>query len=232
MKPKKQTKDLKVRAFSLIEILVVVAILAILIALLSPAISGALRKGNETQRLTAIREIGSMIHLYSTENSGNLPGPLWPGQIPVYDPARDGRLAGFLAPFLDLDADGGAVTVSQFLPPALDRGRPQGVTDENFRTYVMNMSVRDREQEWFSPWGNLAGETDETPPTPVNHATLAARTPPVWGFSEADQTHPRVASAPWEANTIPEPLSRGGRLAWFFDGSVTVLRNEEIETPL
>jgi len=218
---------LKTRAFSLLEMLVVVALLAILIALLSPAISGALRKGRETQRLASIREIGSMIHLYSTDRSGSLPGPLWPGQIPVYDPDRDGRLVGVLAQYLGLGPEQGVVPVPLLLPQALDQSRPAGVADVDFRTYVMNMAIRDREDEWFNPWGSLAGAGLP----PVNLPTLAARTPPVWGFSEADQLHPRVASAPWGANTIPKPLSRDGRLAWFFDGSVAVIKNQDIDTP-
>lgn len=226
------------RAFTIVELLVVVIIIGILAALLVPAVSGVLKRGQQTARLSAMREIGSMIHLYATDRAGTLPGPLWPGQIPVFDPTRAGRLVslGVLAQYLNLNEQSPIQTVALLLPRGLSTARPTGLADSDFRTYVMNMEVRDRDDEWFNPWGSqVAGQESE----PVNLAMLSSRSPAIWGFSEADQKHPRVASAAWSASTIPDPLDMSAnkagdrvpsRLAWFFDGSVGNLVNEDIET--
>jgi len=218
-------RKMKGSGFTLVELLVVIAILAILAAFLTPVVTTARQRAEGTQRLAGLRDIGSMIHLHTVDSQGRLPGPLWPGQVPVYDPQRAGRLAGELAPYLGLDPADGVTTVPLLLPQALDRNRPPGVADVDFRTFVMNLFVRDGDEDWLQPWGDARVELP-----PLNIATLATRAPAIWGFSEADQSHPRVAGSPWGANTIATPLPKN-RLAWFFDGSIAPLKNEDIESP-
>jgi prepilin-type N-terminal cleavage/methylation domain-containing protein len=212
------------RAFTLVELLVVLAIIGVLVALGLPVLRTVLQRGEVAARTNSLRGIGSLVTLYATDNQSRLPGPLWPGQIGVYDTAFEGRLVLFFANYLDLAEENGAVEVPLFLPRGLTSRRPTGVEISNFRPYVVNMRAEDRDGEEVNPWGNLA---DAEPGAPFNLPALSARVPAVWAISEADQTHPRVSGAAWRANTMAEPAA-GGRLAWFFDGRVQALPNDEI----
>jgi prepilin-type N-terminal cleavage/methylation domain-containing protein len=63
-------KTLRPRAFTLIEILVVVSIIGIIIGLSIPAISSAIDKGNQARDLNNIRQLGIVLFNDATDNSG------------------------------------------------------------------------------------------------------------------------------------------------------------------
>jgi prepilin-type N-terminal cleavage/methylation domain-containing protein/prepilin-type processing-associated H-X9-DG protein len=72
-------------AFTLVELLVVVAIIAILAALLLPALSSARQKGARAVCLSNLHQIGITIHNYAADNEGKIPyGPKAP---PFVSPA-------------------------------------------------------------------------------------------------------------------------------------------------
>ena len=57
-------------AFTLIEMLVVIAIIAILIAMLYPAVSGMQERGKITQDMNNLRQIGLATQMYLNDNDG------------------------------------------------------------------------------------------------------------------------------------------------------------------
>jgi len=60
-------------AFTLIEMLVVIAILALLSSIVIPSISGALKRAKTTKGLSNLRQLGTAFSMYATERSGKLP---------------------------------------------------------------------------------------------------------------------------------------------------------------
>jgi len=70
------------RAFTLIELLIVVAIISILAALLFPSVGKMLAKGKTTQSVSNLRQIHSAILGYASDNDGNYPYSYGNGALP------------------------------------------------------------------------------------------------------------------------------------------------------
>jgi prepilin-type N-terminal cleavage/methylation domain-containing protein len=207
-------------AFTLVELLVVLGVLAILAALSLGGLSKIGGLSDRSKAASNMRQIGTGITLFATDNDGKLPGPLWPGQLAQFDPTRSGRLVRELAPYLHISTPAAPKIEPLFVPPAYRKAVSAAFLD-SARTYVLNMSVREGNQTLI-PWGNLAS----TPSTqPLKLASIPAQ---AWGFSDADALHQRVSGASWAGNTPRKPIHTPKRLAWFFNGTVAPVDDTEL----
>ena len=67
------------RAFTLVELLVVIGIIAVLISMLLPALSNAREQANRTKCLSNLRQLGTMLQLYANQNKDYVPLGYWQG---------------------------------------------------------------------------------------------------------------------------------------------------------
>jgi prepilin-type N-terminal cleavage/methylation domain-containing protein len=206
-------------AFTLVELLVVLALIAVLASLAFPAWNRAMSNASRADSLAALRTMSTAILLHAADHSQKLPGPLWPGQVMLYDPNREGRLVRELAEHLGIRRRDEIHLADHLIPRAIRRTIPAAQLPDT-RVYVMNSSVQTPDSTLL-PFGSLTGSAPAQPLRLTQLANLP--TEENWMLSETDQLHPDVAGAPWKANTPAAPLHGNLRARAAWDGSASLV---------
>lgn len=118
-------KRIRYNGFTMIELLAVIAIIAILAAFLLPALAKGKQKAYQTQCLSNLKQIGTAIQLYSDDNDGTLPGSVWSGAMASYEIDDDENLIWYLTSYLALPAPADDVQIAPiFVCPSYLRTAP------------------------------------------------------------------------------------------------------------
>lgn len=210
-------------AFTLVELLFTIAMVAVLAALAAGTVPGLISRADGADALAKIRQMGAAVLHYPADHNGVLP-PLFPGQVLEYEEGRGGRIVTECAAYLGIEPQTGKYLVTSLMPRAY--ARLTEPNDKNaMRVYVMNTAMTNNGTV-TNPFGRVT--TPGKPPTGNTALASLAGAGNTWMMSTADQKQPNVASAPWRNNTPTEPPLVNRRAVFRFDGAAEL---QEIDAP-
>lgn len=206
-------------AFTLIEMLVVIAILSILAMLAVYGINQARESAGVTQCMSNLRQVHLALMSYVEDHNGMLPGPLTGAMTPYFKLNNKGeptgnQLAGYLAPYLDVPmpsaAGEGAFNYYMSCPAHLATMTPaERQSTQITRSYGIPLAGLDY------PFGYTQGGTPSAEPKQFL-AYVSQRSPSAtWMLRDDDQL-----LHPGNAQFSKEPIHKKGRNHLYFDGSV------------
>jgi prepilin-type N-terminal cleavage/methylation domain-containing protein len=222
------------QAFTLIELLTVIAIIGILAAILIPVVGRVRESAKLTITASNLRQIGTGIALYMTENGDELPGRsgtnrdrgLRPGVTPTYwtdnnnVDTHSARLEFHIGRYLQEERRGGN-TIETILDP-FTRSLATNPPGVNMTIWVINHRLTPAGYPQLDgdlfPFGNAASLP------PASFGTFATLLNPTvtWAVISADQKLPETSlhTSGSFGSSPREPIAGSFRYALFFDWSV------------
>lgn len=179
------------QAFTLVEMLLVVAILSLLIALLLPTLSKARGAAQEVQCKTQLRQVGDAMQRFALDNKHYLPGSsvgswqgteswqkCWigkEGRVPtLFEPAEDGPLAIYLG-------GGGTGTKPFYRCPSLTVTPRYGGGSNGGFDYTMTLSFGGARVKSIPAYGRVVYMSDPfAPPTEKLRTPLVVEENPAY----------------------------------------------------
>ncbi len=143
-------------AFTLVELLTVIAIIAILCALIFPIVTHFQEQANSTRCTSNLGQIGAAIQKYATDNAEVLPGPLVLEQYPLWTVTSKNSLPQLLAPYLGIPENTASTPITMqlksnvFVCPSYARQFPK------LDHIVYAMNTRPIAELMQPPWGDTA----------------------------------------------------------------------------
>jgi prepilin-type N-terminal cleavage/methylation domain-containing protein len=215
--PRRVQRHCRRRAFTLVELLVVIGIIAVLIGILLPSLNKARKASRTTACLSNLRQTALAFTMYTSENKGRLPDYVWyPKGLPnAADIAWHGYWIGILGDY--------NVNTSQLLCPEAQEQIPYNA-NKGFGAVFNAWSGK-----WQSgmPVGVKADKADVVNMT-MKQITDPATGTPAWGYrigsygfnryATADQTNPRTATDPYYG-THTTSLRPSSDVPLFFDST-------------
>jgi prepilin-type processing-associated H-X9-DG protein len=191
-------------AFTLVELLVVIGIIALLIAILLPSLNRARETANRVKCATNLRQIGQTMLLYAGENKGHYPRTYYTPGAPLTDAA---------SPFLQLGAGAaspfggtkGFVGVNNVTAAIFLLMRTQDVTPEVF-ICPSSPAVRDN----FGGGSNSAQSRSNFTKLPDNLSYSIANPYPDQSTADAGYRYTTASGAEFALGADINPGKQGG----------------------
>ena len=140
--------------FTLVELLVVIAVIAILAGLLLPVLARARLKAQATSCLSNLKQVGMAIQMYADDHDGTLPGPCFNGARASYDQSSSTELIYYIATYLGNPApSGNTVIANVFVCPGYVQFAPNVTSMEGRKCYLLNSDIDPDPANQVPPFG-------------------------------------------------------------------------------
>lgn len=208
------------RAFTLIELLTVIAIIGILSAIIIPTVGGVRQKARDVQCRSNLRQVAMGVITYATEQK-TLPGPLYSRVAPaLMNNNKKGRLAGFLTPYFNVTLfDNQTVLVPILVCPGFAMEKPDLLNppDEMAITYINNGSNKIIPDYNGTVWGSPDSSSPNNMPVALTQIPSPTRT---WMIADID-AEKASGWGGWDMSKLVSKPSHGStRNRAYFDGHV------------
>jgi len=215
--------------FTLIEMLVVVAIIGLLVSLISGAVSKSLQRGKETTTISNLRQLGVASFTYSADNKGELvPHAVWDQSAGInkewvfgygFDDPQEAFKNGILGPYLSNAAQIVRDPTFEFKGDKIQEG-PFGTYPTTFG-FGYNGFYLSQKTTAYGQWKGHGLDTIDNPSRTVMFATSAQSTSSgvksyenIWPFERLPRRVVRAVDGKnalvcWVAGNVSKfPLSR------------------------
>jgi prepilin-type processing-associated H-X9-DG protein len=227
--PRKESMRLGARggrlAFTLIDILVVIAVVAILGAVLLPAWTRSKQKAHDTACLSNLKQLGRALQMYIDDNEGHLPGPLWSGMQASADATSSEEFLYYTAPYLGVPplTEQAAVIPAAACPGYMNAAPGiRYVRDMEGRIcYLLNPGFGSAQGPPVRPFGY-----PKPSQPPLERSQLSHYGPPaeLFAISDADKRNVTDPSVSWWPDLPSKPVHGATRNQLFFDGHAAAVR--------
>jgi prepilin-type N-terminal cleavage/methylation domain-containing protein/prepilin-type processing-associated H-X9-DG protein len=216
------------RAFTLIELLVVIGIIAILAALLLPALAASKRKAQQANCASNLRQVGLALHLY-TDEFEYFPGDpaghkgLLSGQVPWYMANSPSFLSYYLCTYLGYHApDQNRTYIKVLTCPGTQQQAPNPNDFETRHFQLGNPVILNVEDLHIFGY---AGGSGQLAGGPMKRQDLESLGSPatIWFLQEPDKVSVTDLSCSWRYALPERPVHGKVRNYLFLDSHVQAI---------
>ncbi len=215
----------RARGFNVVELLVVVAVIAILAAVLLPAWMRSKQQRIQAGCLSNLKQLARALQVYVDDYEDQLPGPVWNGMLASADANASEQLLHYVAPYLGMPPLGDeAVVIPAAACPGYMNAAPgiHSIRDMEGRiSYLLNPDVDPLPGAPVRPFGYPDPEQG-----PLKRSDLSRYGSPadLYAISDTDKGNVTDPSIDWRADLPAKPVHRGERNQIFFDWHVSAVR--------
>jgi prepilin-type N-terminal cleavage/methylation domain-containing protein len=219
------------QGFTLTELLVAIAVIAILAGLLLSALSMAKEKSYRTQCINNLKQLGLGVQMYADDHRDQLPGPIWQGLPEAYDNVDTTRLSYYIATYMGLPAPQATPQLNPLArcPSAAHKwtSAPGGtplMARNTPLSYIVSLYITNVTSGVITrPFGYpYASPPYVAPDEAPKHMHELANPSLCWAVTDADQQN-ASRKGPYYNYLAPHPVHGHVRNQLFFDWHITAV---------